>query len=141
MIAKVCDPSANKNMTGIEKIHQAGQYVSDHLSAIADDIERGLISCPASRIDILRANEPTFGLSDLTQGGADSISSSIYCLRRNRWPGSHGFQTAFVSARAQRTFLVHTDMTDIPRGAITAAVDLPIGNDACTNPGSYFYKK
>src|SRR5205085_12028713 len=80
------------------------------------------------------------GCLNLTKGRADSVSSCLHRFRHNGRPGSHGLQTTLISTSTQRPFFVNADMTNIPRGTITTAMDLSIGNNACTNPGSYFYK-
>src|SRR5215216_2622459 len=140
MIAKVCNSSTDKNMTWIEEIDQASQDISDHLPAIANNVECRLIPLPASQVDVLRADDATFGLADLIQGRAASVSSRFQRLGHDRRPRCHRFQTAFVATRTQWTFLVYADMSDIARRTITAAMDFSIGNNASSNPGSYFDK-
>src|SRR5215207_9441622 len=76
MISKVCNSPADKDMARIEEVHQACQHIADHLTALADDIERRLISLPTSRVDVLRA-ESTVGLPRLTQQGAAPVSSRL----------------------------------------------------------------
>src|ERR1044071_2516315 len=114
MIAKVCNASANKNMTGIEKIHEAGQHISDHLSAITDDVERGLIPSPASHIDVLCAKDPALGGLNLTQDRAAPLAGSLHRFRGDGGARGDRFQAALVPAGAQRPFLIHADMTTIP---------------------------
>ena len=80
MVAKICDPTANKNVAGIEKIHQARQHISDHLAAIADDIQGSLIPFPAGCVDIFRPDDSAPGRSGLTQGGAASVASGLQRL-------------------------------------------------------------
>src|SRR5829696_5395052 len=130
MIAKVCDPAADKNMTGIKEIHQACQYITDHLSTIANDIQGRLIALAARRVDIFRAEESPVGFPHLAQDGAAPVSSRLERFRGDRRSRCHGFKTSLISTRAQGTFLIHTDMPDIPCTAVTAAMELAVGNDA-----------
>ena len=37
MVAEIGYSTPNENMAGIEKIHQAGQYIPNHLPAGTDD--------------------------------------------------------------------------------------------------------
>src|SRR5688572_324102 len=122
MISKVCNSPADKNMTGIKEIDQACQHITDHLPAVADDIERGLISLPACCIDILRAKYSTVCVAHLPQRRAAPVSSRLQRLGCDRRSRRHGFQASLVAAGAQRTFLIHTDMTDVTCAAVTAAM-------------------
>src|SRR5690349_15200381 len=140
MVTKICDPAADKNVAGIEKIHQACQYISDHLATIADDIERGLVPFTTSRVNIFGSDDSAFGLSDLTQGRAASGASGLHRLGSDRRSCCDCFQAAFVSASTQGAIFIYTDMPNITRRSITAAMDLSIGNDPGSDAGSYFDK-
>src|SRR5688500_17676996 len=128
MITKVGNSAANKNMAGIEKIDQTGQHISDHLPAIANNIECNLISLTTSHVDIFREDNATFGLSQLTQIWAAAASSGLHGLGCDRRSSGHGLQTTFMSARAQRTIPIHTNMSDITGRTITPTMDLAIRN-------------
>src|SRR5689334_16930859 len=140
MVAKICDPTADKNMAGVEKIHQTRQHIPDHLAAITDDIESSLIPFPAGCVDIFRSDDSASGLSDLTQGWAASVASGLHRLGSDRRSCCHGFQAASVSTGTQRSLFIYTNMPNIARRAIAAAMDFSIGNDPCSDTGSYFDK-
>src|ERR1044071_6714746 len=108
MITKVGDSTADKNMTGIEKIHEARQHISNHLPTITNDIEGCLISFTTSHVNIFRM-DGTLELSDLSQDGAAAVSSSLHRPGRDGWTRRHGLQTTLVPTRAQRTIFVHAD--------------------------------
>src|SRR5215216_4133547 len=97
MIAEICNASPDKNMARVEEVDQARQHVPDHLSTIADDIECCLISLPARRVDIFRAQNSSIRLPHLGQVRAAPILSCLECLRGNRRSGSHRLEATFVA--------------------------------------------
>src|SRR4029078_3525452 len=124
MVAKICDPTADKNITRVEKIHQTRQHIPDHLAAITDDVESSLIPFPAGCVDIFRSNDSTSRLSHLSQGWAASVASGLHRLGGDRRSGCHGFQAASVSTSTQRSLFIYTNMHHIARRALASAVDV-----------------
>src|SRR5215208_1262503 len=123
MITKIRDPPTDKNVAGIKEVYQTSQHVSDHLPTVADNIESSLITFPASRVDVFRAEDTTSRLHHLHQNWAASIASSLRRPGGDRRSGCHRFQTAFVPTRAQGTVFINADMTDIPGRSITSTMD------------------
>src|SRR5512143_893470 len=130
MIAEVGNSPADKNMTRIEEVHQAGEHVAGHFSTRTDDIQSRLIAFATRRVDILRTQETAIGFPHLTQGWAGPVSIGLHRPGSDRRSRRHGFQTPLVAARTQRTFLIHADMTDVTSAPITATVDSSVRDDA-----------
>src|SRR5688572_23666974 len=80
VISEVGNPAADKNMAGIKEIDQTGQYVADHFATLTDDIQRGLISLPASHVDVFRAKASSIRFTHLAQDRADPVPSGIHRL-------------------------------------------------------------
>src|SRR5690606_11136534 len=87
-------------------------------------------------IHIFRTKQAAVGFLDLSQDRAAPISSGLQGFGGNRGPCGHGLQTAFVPARTQGSVLINTDMTNIAGTAVTATMDLAVGDDPGPDPRS-----
>src|SRR5215207_10136875 len=83
MIAKIRNATPNKNMAWIKKINQSCHHIPDHLPALTNNIESGLITLPTSRVDVLRTDDAAIRFSHLTEGGAAPIDRSLHRLCSN----------------------------------------------------------
>ncbi len=131
--ADIADASANKNDAWIEEINQPSQDTADHLPAAADDLIGQAITggCGITHINGRQR------AAILRHPPREKIALPCLCpghaLLGYRRSGGHKFQAAWIAAVANRAIIINTNMADIARTAITAAIDLVIGDNAAAN--------